>query len=347
VLNVFLQTREYSRAAKLISAKSKHISNKALFKALNILLPKSDNEKINETIAEISYNLLLNNFFSKELLTFVLENYQASYTEWTALSNVIDEDNRTAPALDAHILEASLHMSRYDMDAQKAFARIYSHDKEDPLIAEFTEFSAYEMLANSTRPNYDVLGILEKIFAQTNQPVLLAWGLAGVYLRYNITTFKSDEIIRYAISAMETEGILFPVFKENATTQTPFIEKFQPFIYKSQPEKDCHLYYRIDNAKVFSSVPMQYVRYGLYVAAVPMFYNESFTYYFSEEMESGSVTTKEQSIKNTKPFIHESEDEYYAINNAIIYEQMFKHDKVEEIINGLVKDIQPVRSRLL
>ncbi|MCL1883031.1 MAG: DUF5717 family protein [Defluviitaleaceae bacterium] len=342
VLNVFLQTQEFDRAAKLISAKSKHISNETLFESLKNLLPIAD-----ESIAEISYNLLVNGYFSEELLAFVLQNYKASYSEWANLLRIIDEDNLSAPELDARVLESALNISCYDMEAQKAFTRMYAHDRKSSLVAAFTEFSAYEMLANSTRPNYDVLGILEKIFEQTERPVLLAWGLAGIYLRYNITTFKSDEIIRYAISAMENEGILFPVFKENATAQTPFIEKFRPFLYKSRPDKDCRLYYRIDDSKSFASVPMQYVRYGIYVTAVPMFYNESFTYYFSEEMSSGSLTTKEENIKNSKPFIHESEDEYFAINNAIIYEQMFKHDKVEKQISNLVKDIKPVRAQLL
>lgn len=350
LLSIYLQTREFGRAAKLISTKHKNIPNETLFEAVTSLLSKKT-DGINEQIAEIGYVLLMKNFFSEKLLAFVLKHYNASYTEWANLSRVIDEDNRAAPKLDARVLESALHMNSFDTQAQKAFARIFAAGKETRLTAEFTELATYEMLANSTRPNYDVINILEKIYFGTNNAapkVLLSWALAGTYLRYNITTFKSEEIIRNAISALETEGILFPVFKENKSAPTPFIEKFQPFLYKSLPDKDCWLYYRIDGAKNFSAMPMQYVRYGIYVAAVPMFYNESFTYYFSEEMQSGSVTTKENSVKNTKPFLHESSDDFYfTINNAIIYEQMFKHDQVEKLISGLVKDVQPVRARLL
>lgn len=376
LLSVYLQTREFSRAAKLLSKKQKYISNEILFEAVNILLAaKTEKEKIAETIAGIAYNLILQNCFCENLLNFVLENYPASYSELAALSQTIDEDNRISINLDARVLETALYMSCFDHHAQKAFTRLYGycaannfddistepqvhleagnnfpHNKKTSvlhLIDEFTALASYEMLANFIRPNYDVLGILEKIYLQ-NRNVLFAWGLAGVYLRYNITTFKSDEIIQTAISALENEGILFPVFKENKPTLTPFIEKFQPFLYKCLPEKDCWLYYRIDGAAAFSSVPMQYVRYGIYVAAVPMFYNETLTSYFSEELPSGSITTKEHFVKNTKPFLHESQDDsYFTINNALVYEQMFKYDKVETLIGGLVKDIQPVRAKLL
>ena len=349
LLSIYLQTREFARVAKLISAKHKKISNETLFEAVSMLLSKCD-EQTTEIIAETAYNLLISNCFGENLLNFVLEHYRGSYSEWATLAQIIDEDNRSALALDARVLESAIAMSCFDQHAQKAFTRLWSEQGEDTNLTEaFTELATYEMLANSTRPNYDVLGILEKIYLNSAEPpVLLAWGLASVFLRYNITTFTSEEIITHAISAMEDAGFLFPVFKEHKPTQTPFIEKFQPFLYKSVPRKDCWLYYRIEGAPSFSAVPMQYVRYGLYLAAVPMFYNETFMYYFAEELPSGSITTKEQTVKNEKPFLHENdEDNYFTINNAIIYEQMFKHEQVEKLISNLVKDIQPVRAKLM
>jgi len=347
ILNVYLQTKEYTRAAKLICAKHKNISGEILFGAMEKFLENAENSRVfsDSTLSEVAYNLLAENFFSEELLDFVLKNHNASYTEWANLSQVIDEDNRTAFALDAKVLESALCMASFDKHAQKAFVRLYSRAEiYGEILEKFTELATFEMLANQSRPSYDVLTILEKNYTERN--VLLAWALATVYLRYNITTFKSEKIIRFAILASENEGILFPVFKE-AASANPFVEKFQPFLYRSLPEKNCKLYYKIDG-KEYASLAMQYVRYGLYVAIVPMFYNESFTYFFSEESATGSVTTKELSVTNAKPFLCEnSADEYFVINNAIIYEQMFKHDRVEKLISKLVKDIAPVRARIL
>ncbi|MCL1843866.1 MAG: DUF5717 family protein [Defluviitaleaceae bacterium] len=346
ILNVYLQTREYERAAAVLSKKSHSIPPQKLFDAVTTLLKKAKkSEKINPAIYAIGYNLLLNGFFSDDLLNNVLENFSASYGEWAELARVLEEENRSLPKLDEHVLKTALYMSRFDAPAQKAFSRLRSASKDSPLLAEFIELATYHMLAKSTRPSYDTLTILEN---SDNDSILLSWALAGIYLKHNITTFKSEEIIKNAMSASESEGILFPVFKENAPANSPFIEKYQPFLYQSLPNKDCWLYYRMEDSSAVQSIPMQYIRYGLYVAAIPLFYNESLTYYFSEEMPSGSITTKETSIKNTKPFIHEDPtDPYFAINNAIICEQMFKHDKVETLISGLVKDVAPVRARLL
>jgi hypothetical protein len=344
IFTVYMQAGEYERATKLLASKHSHIPAEVLFSSLGQLLTKSSIP----IMFQIGYELLLGGFFSEELLSRVLEGFRATYSEWAALSQVLDEDNRAALALDARLLETALYMASFDQNAQKAFTRLWQAKYDSPLLAEFVELAIYEMLAKSTRPNYDVLNILEKWYLEKEQTVLLAWGLASVYLKYNITTFKSEEIIRFAISTSENEGILFPIFKESKPTSSPFIEKFQPFLYKSLPNKDCKLYYRIDDAANFSSVPMVYVRYGLYVASVPIFFNETIHYYFSEEMASGNINTKISSVKNSAPFLHENtNDPYYILNTAIIYDQMFRHDKVEKLVSELVKDIQPVRAGLL
>ncbi|MCL1844810.1 MAG: DUF5717 family protein [Defluviitaleaceae bacterium] len=350
-LDVYLQTGEYTRAGRLISAKYKHIPHESLFEALAVLITKATFETDN--LAAVCYDLLINNFFDEKILAFVLKNFRASYSEWSELSKVIDEDNRLAPALDARLLQAALEMSRFDEAAQKAFVRFF----ENPvgaanLTAAFTELATFEILANSTRPEYDVITILEKIYSDAEEkPELLALGLAGVFLRHGIKTLKSDEIIADALAIQQNAGILLPVFKESPDIQTPYTHKFQPFVYKSLPEKNCRLYYRISDSPNYMYTPMQYMKYGLYVAAVPMFFGETFTYYFSEESDSGSVTTKEQTIQNTVQFISETnenaDDPYFIINNAIVSAQNFKHDQAEKLISGLVRNVRPVRAILM
>jgi hypothetical protein len=66
-------------------------------------------------------------------------------------------------------------------------------------------------------------------------------------------------------------------------------------------------------------------------------------------MPTGSITTKESQVKNVTVYLHEQEtdDVFYTLNNAVIYEQMFKYEQVEQIITGLVKDVRPVRSELI
>jgi len=179
-----------------------------------------------------------------------------------------------------------------------------------------------------------------------NTYLLLA--LCHTYLTHKITTFRSDKLITKCIAVQEAEGILLPAFKENKPYPHPFLEKYQPFLYRNQPGKDIRLNYRIGQARDFANIPMQYLRYGLYTAKLSLFYNETITYYYSEEMPTGSIATKEATHKNTTPYLNENHpDTYFAINNAIIYENMFRHELVEDILDTLVKEPAAVSARLL
>lgn len=337
ILNVYMQTGEAERAMRLLSKKHSFIASDVLFEIILELLAKPIDHA---PLAEAAYNLLLDGYFHDELLTLVLDHYPASYSEWIELR---DNEPSPCPRLYTLILETALWMARWDTHSQRAFVELHRSGGASELIAQFIEFATYQLLVNAVCPEYDVLEILEQFRNDE-----LIWGLASCYLQYNITTHKSEEILADAIDTLEREGILFHVFKEKKFARFPFIEKFQPFVYRGLPGKDYRLNYRIDEADTFTQIPMQYLKYGLYVATLPLFYNEEITYFFSEEMSTGSIATKSEKIKNISPFLHDHPtDQFFAINNAIIYEQMFKHDQVETIVGNLVKDVQTVRSGLL
>jgi len=350
ILNVYLQTGEAERAMRLLSKKYESIPSDVLFNTILSLLTKPINHA---SLAPAAYTLLLDGHYHEELLTLVLNYYPASYNELVALRDkgtvLLSDGSQTrepssCPArLDMRILETALWMACWDTHSQRAFVRLYRSSGSNELISQFVEFATYQLLANNLCPDYNVLEILEQFRNDE-----LTWGLASCYLQYNITTPKFEEILADAIDTLEREGILFPIFKEKKFARFPFVEKFQPFIYRGLPGKDYRLNYRIDEADAFTQIPMRYVKYGLYVATLPLFYNEEITYFFSEEMPTGSIATKTETVKNTTPFLHDHPtDQFFAINNAIIYEQMFKHDQVETIVGNLVKDVQMVRSGLM
>ena len=346
-LSIYLQTNEAERAIQLIAKKHSNISDGVLQDAICTLLSRPVDHA---PLAETAYKLIMNGFYKTQLLDLVLAHFNASYSEWTALAQQLYENDTTSLDLDKLILETALWMAQWDADAQKAFVRVYKLGNEttDEVLEQFVEYATYELLANHARPEYDMLDILETWCLQEPENNLLTWGLASCYLQHNMTTFNSEAILSLAIETFENEGILLPVFKESRFARVPFIEKNQPFLYRGLPSRDYRLYYRIDDAPDFTAVPMQYIKYGIYVACIPLFYNEEITYYFSEELATGSVGTKLDTIKNTTPFLHSHPtDQFFTINNAIIYEQMFKHDQVEKALDKLVKDVQAVRSKLL
>ncbi|MDR1664180.1 MAG: DUF5717 family protein [Clostridiales bacterium] len=352
ILSVFLQTREWSRAAGLVMRKKRFISNKALFGAIKKLsAPEYDAN--HPHLADAAYDLLLDQWYDPDLLRIVLLYYRGGQSEWQALSRALSALNVTAAGLDEIIIKNSIWMHQFDEDAQKAFVRLVNEpggvNLKHPLVEPFVEYCAYEMILNDVRPDYDTLVLLERIYLNDKSP-LLSWALCHVYLRNGINTFNSEDIWEDAVASQEEAQVLFPVFREyrDKYNKHPYIEKNQPFLYQSLPEKNVWLHYKIDDAPAFQAKPMRYLRFGLYLTSLSVFYGEKVTYYFSEEMASGSITTREDHLSNTAEYLYEKEgDPFFTINNALIYEKMFKHEQVERIINGLVKDVRMVRGAIV
>ena len=348
ILQVYLQTKEYAQAAKLIARRRKSIPAPVLYEGLCQLMlqPHVDNAGSLPLLAEAAYDLLLSGYNSETLLSAVLTHHRAGQSEWKALASALETSD---PRLDVHILSADIWMACCDAFTQKAFRRLHTAKKAPKECAQFIEFCKFGMLTQNFVPEYEIINILEKIYLnQSPADNYLLLALCYVYLRHGITTFRSDKIIRHGIDAQEAAGILLPIFKENKPYPHPYLEKYQPFLYQTAPGKDIRLNYRIDDEPNFLAEPMQYLRYGMYVTKIPLFFNETVTYYYSEEMPTGSITTHETSHKNTTPYLCDNHpDAYFTINNALIYEQMFRHEKVESIIDGLVKDVVEVQGRLL
>lgn len=343
ILEIYLKTREYERAANLLAKKHDFVTPEELFCSVMTIL---DKQRDGKKVTDLCYKLLVMGFYSDEIFQEVLTNFEGALMEWTELAKVFDEDNRYSPKLDELIVEKALMMSAFDIQVQRAFVRL-GGKKRTPLLEKFVELAVYKMLKEEVRPEYDVLVILEKKCLEEGERFLLL-AVAATYVKYGITTLKSDGIIANALEVMEETGELLPVFKELAGIKNPFVQKHEPLVHVAAPGKDCFVYYRTDEEEQFLVKKMDYMRYGMYIAQIPLFFGETLQFYFSEETKSGSVTTAMREAKNKKPFLYEdSHDEYFTINNALIYEQMFKHEKVEEIIGKLVKEVQPVMAGLL
>ncbi|MCL2404330.1 MAG: DUF5717 family protein [Defluviitaleaceae bacterium] len=360
-LNVCLQTKEYTLATEILSQNHKSLPAQVVYDSLHQL--HQDAPDAAKHLGEAAFYLLLSGHSSKILLTTALTHYHASQSELKTLSNALEvPDSR----VDAKILSGDLWAHQCDIHTQKAFRRLITAKKAQKECMQFIEYCTYTMLTQSLAPEYEVINILEKHYLanseiphnpeynsigasgcpSSNNLLLLALG--HIYLHNNISTFRSEKLLRQAISMQEVTGILLPIFKENKPIPHPYLEKYQPFLYHSQPDKDIRLNYRVDDTRDFYSTPMQYLAYGLYIAKLPLFYNETVTYYFSDEMPTGSITTHQASHKNTTPFLYNHpQDSFFAINNAIIHEHMFRHQEMEDIIGELVKAPVTVQGQLL
>ena len=342
LLQVYMEMGKHDHAIKLLSKWHFVIPKNALYTAICTLC-QADYSNC-APLAFAAYRLLVDGLYNQELLELVLSHHSASYSELTELAQVLQSAGITSRILDKLIVETAVWLAKWDQCGQRAFVRLFPYECD----MAFVEYAKYELLANDQRPEPDTLHILEEIYYKTHDSILCI-SLANCYLRHNFSTVNSENILTNAVETLEADGLLLPVFKENRFARIPFVEKMQPLVYRGQPDKEYYLNYSIDHDPTYEKIPMRHLQYGLFIACVPLFYGEEVSYFFSEEMDTGSVATQTETYKNTVPYLHENttEDQFFAINNAITYEQMFKHEQVEKIVVKLVREEQEVMAKLL
>ncbi len=346
MLKVFVNTGEFEKATRLIMKKSHCISDRTLFGALKRI---GIEKKYDKLIADAAYELILKSWYDKTLLNITLKHYKGSQQDWQELSKTLALISASDENLDEIIIKNSIWMHKFDSGTQKVYCRMFEQSPDNEYVGLFTYYCVFEVLINNTKPEYSTIDVMEKLFLEYLDSIL-GYALCTVYIEHNVKTLHSDEIIAKVLEILENKGEMLPIFKKikDKRFQTPYIIKNLPFIYRCLPNKNVFVHVRFDDNEEFMPIKMGYLRFGLYIANVSHFYNEKITYYFSEEMPTGSIVTKEYTAFNNTVYVDEaSNDPFFVINNAICFEQMFKYDKVEKIINEFLKENQPIRGTIL
>jgi len=358
MLTAFINAREYDLAVSLIVKKSYCVSDRTLFLALK---QAAAFEKYHKQIADAAYELLLKSWYDKALIDIVIKHYNGSQEDYEALAQALYNIQAPEITIDKRILQNCIEMHKLDKPSQKVFVRLYQAFPDAEITDAFIYYLCYEMLVKNAKIEYDAVSALEWRFEFTKNK-LIAYALTNLYLCHNVTTSASNGIIEKALDFMEEDGILFECVSniKDKDRLRPYIVKNTGFVYKSLPGKDVYLNYCTQASGVRDKtseryidgamyrVKMKYFRFGLYMCAVPAFYNEELVYYFSEEMSSGSINTGEQKITNTRAsIIDDTEDMFFTVNNALVYEQMFRYDEVEKIITSSLQTTRLVMGAIL
>ena len=356
MLTAYVQQQVWKKATGLIERKGYRLKDRILFNTIRPIADKAP-AKWHPFIADTAYQLLLHSHYDKHLLEVVLAHFTGTQTQWLDLSKALSSVSIRDARLDEIILKNAAWAHHFDEDTQRVFIRSAGFEDDTSIsekcLQDFVYYAVHEMIIKRVKPLPETIAAFERIYLMQSVNSdhiyhLLSYGLCHVYLEHEINTLHSDTIIQAAIQAQEENGILFPIFRGSKKIKNTYIEKYRPLMYKTLPGKNVRLYYKVDEEEDWRIKDMEYWRFGLYLTCVPHFYNENLTYYFSEELPTGSIATQEQEISNRDVYLDdEQKDLFFIINNAVIYEQMFRYEQVEEIIGDLVKDVSPVRSRLL
>ena len=356
MLEVFMETAQIERAARLISAKPHCIKERALFKALvrilTVVNASPDNpekQALIPGVVNVAYELMLKSWFDKAFLEIVLQYYRGAQEEWHALSSALHQLGADDARLDEKIIRDSLFTHSFCRGSQRVFARMYGNDPRHAIVPAYLTNCVYEIIINGVAPEPEIIDILERQFIKYRD-VRLGCGLVYAYLQGGVTTTSSDYILQRAFAAMQSRGILLPPFKgvKDKNAFGTYLVKNTPFVYRTLPDKEVYLVCRFSPDSDFVSIKMNYLFFGLYTCHVVQFSGETIEYYFSETSKSGSVDTKMETIaSNEKSLLENTDDPYFMLNNALIYEQMFRYDKVEEIVSDYLRDDCMIKGELL
>jgi len=351
MLTVYLAAGDFERAARLVSRKSRLISDKSLFGALKQL---SRLDEHHEIIAGPAFRLLIKSWYDRTLLGIVMKHYKGVQSDWQNLNRVLSSISVVDEGLESLILEKAVYMHQMNDASQRVFVRaagsrlVGGAFPEDCVEYAFMYFCVYEMIVNAFKPLYETIGVLEKLYLYNREPYL-AYALSHVYLQHTVITAYTDQILANAREEQEKSGILFPIFKshQDKFEGNAYIEKKQPFIYQTMPGKNVFLYYRVKGEN-YRKRRMRYLRFGLYACSVSVFYGETIQYYYSEEIPTGSIATSEEDIKGAGVLLKgDPDDPFYIINNAIVFEQMFQYNRAEEILADYLKAPKAYNAKLL
>lgn len=346
MINVFINTGELGFAVDMLVKKGNCISDRTKF---YVVKKAAKEEKFHKILANAAYELLSKSWYDKIFVKIVLNYYKGSQKEFEKLSFILDSMDIGENELDEVIIKNGIWMHTLDKGLEKVFVNMYERNPQNECIKEFVNFCCYEILVNSVSLEKSTVKVLEKIYFDTDDSIL-SYSLGHVYIQDKVITTNSNAIAEDIITSMEQNDIMFPIFKncKDKRFNSPYIEKNKAFIYRTFPGKNVLLYYRALGDEKFLSKRFKYLRFGLYCANIPVFFNETIEYYISEQMENGSIETKIEQMHNNNIFTYENSlDEFFIINNAFIYGKMFKYDMVESVISQKLAEKREIKGQLL
>ena len=353
MLLTYIHGGKLDMARELITKKGVDIEDKNLFHAIKrvALMPEEGGGQ--KAIAAKAYEQLLRGWYDKGLLDLVLKSHVSGLFGWIELSKSLMAIGITEAALYAKILSIAIEIQNCDKAVQGIFAKFMQDSPQSPILQDFLGYICYEVIVNGLKPEYESIYAMEAAFDAGDafcNDNFLAYALAHVYIKDAVTTKKSFDILSHSLQAARQDDIIWPIFKEikDKTMLVAYIEKNTPFIYRGKAANVVTFHYKTADNDEYVQIPAKYLRFGIYTCHVPHFYGEEIEYYFQEAIGASSITTLPQKIKNNKAHALENQtDLYYIINNALVFEQMFKYDKVEEIVTAKLAEKQPIRAKML
>ncbi|GHU52196.1 hypothetical protein AGMMS49975_07500 [Clostridia bacterium] len=346
MLVAFMAANEYDAALSLVLKKSHCVQEQTLCDCVTKII--AYDKKYHKQLADTCYELILKSYYKTEFMDIVTAYYNGSLRDFLELARV----PQIPPTLelDRRILLGSVETHSLCADAQRIFVRMYAnvYEANADILNLFVYFLCYSAIVKNTKLESKTLSVLEKHYEHTGDSVTLI-AITHLYINHKMYNTVSDKLLVCAAAFMERADLYFPCMKDciDKKISNTYIQRSLILRHETLPDKNVFAYYKTEQNHTYR-VKMKYFRFGIYLCTLPHFYGETISYYFAEETSGGSITTKEQEESNTRAIkSDDTTDEFFAINNALIYEQMYRWELSETIISDLLHNKKTVMAELL
>lgn len=335
LLMSYVYSLEFEKAIQIIIKNSHIISDETLYIVLRSV---SEDDKNDEILAPFIYEMLMKSKIDNLFIEIVLKYYKGSLSEWIELRKVLANNDIFNKNLDEKILKLTIYTHNLNPHSEKVFQKLFHFDIQNIILEEFLDYCIYESIFNKYIFSETTIKIMEHIFMDYEYEDL-GYCLAHIYFNQNINLNDKEKIFDKIIFNLEKANINFPIFEQNKDKlkKYPYIFKNTPFIFKDIPNKNIFLFYKEINETTYKSLEMKYFKFGIYICTIPTFFGEEIEFYFAQDNKTDKILTEKNIFINNYDKIIDFEDEYFKLNNGIIYMYQSKFENIEDFIANNIK----------
>lgn len=291
-------------------------------------------------IINTAFNLLLKKKYDKEILAYVIDNYEGTMKDWYALRDTLLFLEKSTVDLDKKILKKGIWTRGLNNRLEEVFQSLY--DEKIPISKAFIDYCNYEILINQKNITNRTIEIFEKVFEKTKN-MILGYSILDFYGRNNMDAHDKTEITNPIYMWMKNYQFILPIIKEKQDIfpYSSYIEQNEPFIHTTKGGREVYFCYKIKGFPL-NKKKMHQIAFNLYGTCVSLFYNESMEYYIEETDEVGNIY-----ITDVKTYHHElkkikmnPKDIYERLNNVIIHHNDSDYEKAEEMLEEMIIEDQ-------
>ena len=338
MFSVFLETKAYHLVLRVIQSWQDALSQTLLYQGVvdivdNYLINSSRRKAIEQHLASAIATLLCGGHEHPSFLPILLRCYQGDVARLAMVSEALHKQGITYPTLDQSLLTEAIQMQNISPMVQQVFVRYYAQYPDEKLSSDFIYYLCYQLLTGSELVGTEMVSVIETLAMASDRPNYLLYLSLCMALPQVSETYR-ETIVQATLAYLDSIDVFFPGLMG---LDSPHLSPRQATLFavshRAKPDQSVYLVLQIDGGE-HQRIAMDYFRFGMYLASFPLFYQEEIRYYFEEAEQVSEVYT----VTHTQARLKKDSDHlFFRINNALLYQEMFKHKELEQTLESMYR----------